>query len=114
MKKNTRRPKISQQGPLKEKFQRCCSHRGSRVTEAQKPFQLPFLTPLDHFRDDVPNSRESLGPVPLNRVKYESAAVQHIELPDKQFVHMHVDLVGPLPVSKSGCTHLFTIIDRAT
>jgi transposase InsO family protein len=42
------------------------------------------------------------------------AAAQPIELPDRQFVHVHVDLVGPLPVSKSGCTHLFTIVDRAT
>jgi transposase InsO family protein len=42
------------------------------------------------------------------------AGAQPIELPDKQFVHVHVDLVGPLPVSKSGCTHLFTIMDRAT
>jgi Integrase core domain len=41
-------------------------------------------------------------------------ALQPIELPDRQFVHMHVDLVGPLPVSKSRCTHLFTVIDRAT
>jgi transposase InsO family protein len=44
----------------------------------------------------------------------KSAAVQPIELPARQFVHVHVDLVGPLPASKSGCTYLFTVIDRAT
>jgi transposase InsO family protein len=31
-----------------------------------------------------------------------------------RFSHIHVDLVGPLPPSANGCTHLLTIIDRTT
>ena len=34
----------------------------------------------------------------------------------KNLIHpnVHVDLVGPLPVSKDGHTHLMTMIDRST
>ena len=31
----------------------------------------------------------------------------------RQFIHIHVDLIGPLPVSK-GFSYLFTIIDHTT
>ena len=34
-------------------------------------------------------------------------------MPKRCFAHLHVDLVGPLPVS-SGFTFLFTVIDRTT
>ena len=34
--------------------------------------------------------------------------------PSRRFAHLHVDLVGPLPSSKEGYTHLFTIRDRTT
>jgi len=36
-----------------------------------------------------------------------------IHVPLRRFEHVHVDLVGPLPVS-SGFTYLFTIVDRTT
>jgi hypothetical protein len=38
---------------------------------------------------------------------------QHILVPARRFSHIHVDLVGPLPVSKS-FRYLFTIIDRTS
>ena len=38
---------------------------------------------------------------------------EHIPVPSRRFAHVHVDLVGPLPMSK-GFTHLFTIVDRTT
>ena len=37
----------------------------------------------------------------------------HIPVPGRRFSHVHVDLVGPLPISE-GCTYLFTIIDYTT
>jgi Integrase zinc binding domain/Integrase core domain len=43
-----------------------------------------------------------------------AAAVEPIALPARQFSHIHVDLVGPLPASKAGNTYLMTIIDRST
>ncbi len=42
------------------------------------------------------------------------APLQPIPIPARRFSHVHVDLVGPLPISKEGHTHLFTIVDRST
>ena len=45
--------------------------------------------------------------------RHVKATPIHIDCPARRFDHIHVDLVGPLPLSK-GCTHLLTIIDRFT
>ncbi len=37
----------------------------------------------------------------------------HILVPARRFAHLHVDLVGPLPLS-SGFSYLFTIVERTT
>ncbi len=37
--------------------------------------------------------------------------VQPIQLPVN---HVHIDIVGPLPASPGGCTHLLTMVDRST
>jgi transposase InsO family protein len=39
---------------------------------------------------------------------------QHIANPTQRFSHLHVDLVGPLPPSAGGHTHLLTVLDRYT
>jgi Integrase zinc binding domain/Integrase core domain len=39
---------------------------------------------------------------------------QPMELPQRRFAHLHVDLVGPLPCSAAGNTYLFTVMDRST
>ena len=44
----------------------------------------------------------------------ESTAVHQIPLPTVRFAHVHVDLVGPLPVSAAGHSHLLTVVDRCT
>ena len=33
--------------------------------------------------------------------------------PNRRFGHIHVDIVGPLPLSE-GCRYIFTVIDRST
>jgi hypothetical protein len=43
-----------------------------------------------------------------------AAPVQPIHVPGKRFSHVHVDLVGPLPVAEDGSTYLFTMVDRST
>jgi transposase InsO family protein len=43
-----------------------------------------------------------------------AAPVQPIQVPARRFSHIHVDLVGPLPVAADGSTYLLTIIDRST
>jgi hypothetical protein len=43
-----------------------------------------------------------------------AAPPSHIANPVQQFSHIHIDLVGPLPSSSDGHTHLFTVVDRST
>jgi Integrase core domain len=40
--------------------------------------------------------------------------VKNIPIPAARFSHVHLDLVGPLPTSAEGFTHLLTMIDRTT
>ena len=47
-------------------------------------------------------------------LKHVKSAVSPIAVPTRRFSHLHVDLVGPLPPSQEGYTHILTIIDRAT
>jgi hypothetical protein len=43
-----------------------------------------------------------------------AAPVQPIQVPARRFSHIHVDLMGPLPVADDRSTYLLTIIDRTT
>ena len=43
-----------------------------------------------------------------------STTVEKMEIPTARFSHVHVDIVGPLPPSREGYTHLLTMIDRST
>jgi IS30 family transposase len=42
-----------------------------------------------------------------------AAPPSHIANPTQQFSHIHIDLVGPLPASSDGLTHVFTVVDRS-
>ena len=46
--------------------------------------------------------------------KQPAAAIKPIPIPQRRFSYMHMDLVGPLPVSVEGFLYIFTIIDRTT
>ncbi len=43
--------------------------------------------------------------------RHVHAPQQPIPVPKRKFAHVHVDLVGPFPVSAEGYTHLFTMVD---
>ena len=43
-----------------------------------------------------------------------TAPIHPIPVPARRFSQIHVDLVGPLPVSTSGHSHIMTFIDRST
>jgi cleavage and polyadenylation specificity factor subunit 1 len=43
-----------------------------------------------------------------------AAPVQPIAVPAKMFNHVHIDLVGPLPVAEDGSTYLLTMVGRTT
>ena len=46
--------------------------------------------------------------------KQPTTSVEKMAIPGARFSHVHVDIVGPLPPSRDGYTHLLTIIDRST
>jgi len=46
--------------------------------------------------------------------KQPTAPVQPIPVPLQRFLHVHVDLVGPLPAARDGSRYLFTMIDRTS
>ncbi|CAH8610157.1 unnamed protein product [Schistosoma curassoni] len=45
--------------------------------------------------------------------RHTSSAVGHFRHPDNRFEHVHIDIIGPLPVS-NGFSYIFTCIDRFT
>ena len=52
-----------------------------------------------------------------NRAKVTTQPTTTVEKMDilaARFSHVRVDIVGPLPPSREGYTHLLTIIDRST
>src|SRR5699024_3939812 len=50
---------------------------------------------------------------PSKVARHTKIPPQVIEIPPKRFAHLHIDLVGPLPLSK-GCQYVLTMIDRFT
>ncbi len=44
----------------------------------------------------------------------EKTPVKKMPIPGTRFSHVHVDIVGPLPVSRAGFRYLLTMIDRST
>jgi hypothetical protein len=46
--------------------------------------------------------------------KQPAAAVQPIAIPTKRFSHIHIDILGPLPASPEGFSHLLTAVVRST
>ncbi len=46
--------------------------------------------------------------------KQPPVSVQPIPIPTRRFSHVHVDLVGPLPVSEDGFIYIMTMVDRTS
>ncbi len=46
--------------------------------------------------------------------KQPAAPLAPFPEPARRFAHVHLDIVGPLPVSAAGFTHILTMIDRST
>jgi hypothetical protein len=51
---------------------------------------------------------------PAKVTKQPASPVQPIPILVRRFSNLHVDIVGPLPVSSARFTYLFTMIDRTT
>ena len=47
-------------------------------------------------------------------VRQPKTPIQTIPIPQQRFQHLHVDIVGPLEMSKQGHSYLLTVVDRTT
>jgi len=43
--------------------------------------------------------------------RHNKAPIGHFKVPSGRFEHIHVDIIGPMPISK-GCRYCLTIVDR--
>jgi transposase InsO family protein len=46
--------------------------------------------------------------------RQHTAAVQPIAIPARRFIHIHVDIVGPLPAATCDSRYLFTVVDSSS
>ena len=57
---------------------------------------------------------KSCIPCQTSKIQWHTKApLETLQVPNRRFDHIHVDLVGPLPPS-NGFTHLLTVVDRFT
>lgn len=84
------------------------SHPGIRATRKLlvKSYFWPFM------RKDVNNwTRQCINCQKSKINVYVKSPIQPIEIPRSRFEHIHIDIVGPLPVSNN-FKYILTIIDR--
>jgi len=87
------------------------SHPGARAT--RRLISTRFVWP--RLASDCTAWCRDCQPCQRSKVTQQyKAPVQPIAVPGRRFAHVHADLVGPLPVSSEGHSHVLTIIDRAT
>ncbi|BHF83082.1 hypothetical protein SprV_0802622400 [Sparganum proliferum] len=86
------------------------SHPGNRATD--KLASDRFVWPGMH-KDLKAWTRTCLG-CQRNKVqRHNKAPIGTFPTPDERFSHIHLDIVGPLPLS-NGCSYLLTCVDRFT
>lgn len=84
------------------------AHSGVKATQAQI---------LQHYvwpgvKKDVSNWIRACNECQQNKVsRYTKSFPDQIEIPDDRFEHVHIDIVGPLPIS-NGMRYILTMIDR--
>lgn len=84
------------------------AHSGVKATQAQI---------LQHYvwpgvKKDVSNWTRACQECQKNKVsRYTKSLSNQIDVPDERFEHVHIDIVGPLPIS-NGRRYILTMIDR--
>jgi transposase InsO family protein len=87
------------------------AHPGIRTT--RRLISSRYVWP--NLAADVKKWCQDCSPCQTAKVtRQPAAAVQSIPVPATRFTHLHLDLVGPLPASADGCTHILTVVDRST
>ncbi len=88
----------------------CINHPGIRAT--RRLVCHSFCWP--HMSRDITGWARSCLLCQKSKVhRHVHLQAAHIPVPARRFAHLHVDLVGPLPLS-FGFSYLFTMIDRTT
>jgi Integrase core domain/RNase H-like domain found in reverse transcriptase len=87
-------------------FSRKLSGAQTRYSTFDRELLAVFLA-LCHFRFFLEACQRA------KVVRHVHLAPERIPMPACRFAHVHVDIVGPLPVSQ-GFTHVLTMIDRST
>mgnify|MGYP004574657049 CR=1 FL=1 len=84
------------------------SHPGIKAT--RKLITLKYFWPF--MKTDINNwVKECINCQKAKINVYTKSPIQPIEIPKSRFEHIHMDIVGPLPVSNN-CKYILTIIDR--
>ncbi|BHF86038.1 hypothetical protein SprV_ctg2602921700 [Sparganum proliferum] len=86
------------------------SHHGSRATD--KLLSDRFVWPGMH-KDLKTWTRACLGCQRSKIQRHNKAPIDTFPGPGARFSHVHLDIVGPLPLS-NGCSYLLTCVDRLT
>jgi cleavage and polyadenylation specificity factor subunit 1 len=88
----------------------CINHPGIRASRRLvcNSFCWPHMS-----RDVTAWARSCLSCQKSKIHRHVRLQAAHIPVPSRRFAHLHVDLVGPLPLS-SGFSYLFTMVDRTT
>ena len=86
------------------------SHPGIKAT--QKLVGERFVWP-NMRRDIAEKCRTYIFCQQTKITRHQVIPLQHFRTPDARFLHVHVDIVGPLPDS-SGYKYLLTVVDRFT
>jgi hypothetical protein len=87
------------------------AHAGIRATRRMIAARFVWPGMASDIRDWVRDC-QNCARAKVN--KHVRASIQPIPVPERRFAHVHVDLVGPFPVSTEGYTHIFTMVDRTT
>uniref|UniRef100_A0A1X7VKM7 Reverse transcriptase n=1 Tax=Amphimedon queenslandica TaxID=400682 RepID=A0A1X7VKM7_AMPQE len=85
------------------------SHPGIRAT--QQLISAHFVWPKMHSL--IKQWTQSCLPCQRSKVIRHTLSPSHLPTPDSRFDHIHIDIVGPLPLSQ-GHRYLLTCIDRFT
>lgn len=86
------------------------SHPGIRAS--RKLIASKYFWPK--MNQDIANWARSCVPCQKSKIsRHIKSMHENIKVPAGRFEHIHMDIVGPLPVSKD-CAYLLTIVDRFT
>ena len=80
-------------------------YKATKKLIAANYFWPSMATDIQHWCSSCPQCQ------PSKITRHVKTAPQVIDMPKKRFAHLHIDLVGPLPLS-NGYTYILTMIDR--